>query len=182
MRELEMVQLKCPTRLSPGVYVIPVEDSGLNFRIGILKEYKEGDPYAKVNVEGEDINCVFLKLQVIKLYLVNKETLFPGDWYYMAPKKKPKKPSLFARYDASIARINTDLDARLQNIGGNKRIIYKPESIGLMRADFEIFGTGVGSICPINSTKLHRIFENVGRCWIENELIDNKVVIHDKLI
>lgn len=182
MRELEMVQLKCPTRLQPGACVIPVEESGLNFTIGVLKEYKEGDAYAKVNVEGEDINCVFLKLQEIKLYLVNKEPFSPGDWYYMPGKKKPKKPSLFGRYDASIARVNTDLDARLQNLSDNKRIIYKPEFIGLMRADFERFETGVGSIVPINSTKLHRIFQNGGKCWIEDELINNKVVIHDKLI
>jgi hypothetical protein len=182
MRELQLVTLKHPTRLSPGNYVVPIEESGLNFTVGVVKEYKEGDPYAKVNVLGEDINCVFLKLQAIKLYLVNKETFSPGDWYYRPAKQKPKKGALFGHYESSIGRINSELDAKLQSLGDNKKIIYKPEFIGLIRADFERFSVEVGDIIPINSAKLHTILENGGKCWVEEQLVDNKVVIHDKLL
>ncbi len=182
MRELQLATLKYPTRLSPGNYVIPVEESGLHFTVGIVKEYNEGDPYAKVNVNGEDINCVFLKLQAIKLYLVNKETFSPGDWYYKDAKQKTKKGPLFGHYESSIGRINSELDAKLQSLGDNKKIIYKPEFIGLTRSDFERLGVELGDIIPINSAKLQRILENGGKCWVEEQLVDNKVVIHDKLL
>lgn len=180
MRELELVTLKYPTKLQPGVYVVPVEDSGLNFKIGIVKEYKGGEPYAKISIDGEDVNCVFLKLQAIKLYLVNKEAFSPGDWYYTPAKEKPKKGALFGRYESSISRINTELDAKLHSLGDNKKIIYKPDSIGLMRADFERFDTEIGSLIPLTSSRLNKILGNGGKCWVEDQLVENKVVIHEK--
>jgi len=177
MRKLELVTLKYPSKLCSGIFVVPESGSGQNFTIGVVNNVIEESPYVKVNIDNEEIELIHLKLQPVKLYLVEKSPFEPGDWFYTPAKKNPPSRH-FGRFDAGIGRINKELDAKLYTLSLSKKIIYKPESIALVRSTSELYERSIGDLIPIDSGTLKKILENSGECWIEDELIDNKVVIH----
>ena len=178
MKQLKLVYIKYPSKLLPGIFVIPQIGSGCNFTIGIVKDSFDGKPYSKIIIENEVKEILSVKLQPVKFYLIDNSKLEIGDWFFS--EKNNKSP--IKDTDSIIGRINTELDVMIFNAGNNSKIIYKSESIGLMRAKSDLFESVVGDPVPINSSLLEAILKNNGICFIENDLIDNKVVITNEQI
>ena len=177
MRKLQLVTIEYPSAITEGIFVIPVIGSGVNFPIGIVKEIDQDGIYAKLSIESDIVKMIHSKLQPVKLYLVEKEEFLTGDWYYYPATPIPKKPLKWRDYQPRIGKINKEIDAKLFNLGPAKKIIYRPEQIGLIRADYESFETQIGDIIPVDSRVLGRTLSNNGECWVEEELIDGKVVM-----
>ena len=134
--------------------------------------------YYIVETDSGQIQVIYHKLQAIKLYLVKKDIFSVGDQYYHPPITKQKKPIPFRDYSARIGKIKKELDAKMFNLSLAYKIIYGPEQIGLMKSPYENITTQLGDIIPLDPLIASRILKNDGICYIEKELIDNKVIIN----
>jgi len=177
MRKLQLVTVDYPSEIKEGIFVVPVIGSGINFPIGIVKEIDADGIYAKLSIENDIVRVLHIKLQPVKLYLVEKEAFLSGDLYYFPPTPVPKVPVPWKNYSGRIGEIKKNLDAMLFTLGPAKKIIYRHEQIGWTRAKSDTYEICIGDIVPIDARVLGRSLSNDGECWVDDELIDGKVVI-----
>lgn len=157
--------------MEEGIYVIPIEGSNLLFK------------GARVREIIDSINCIIecnlgiikvlqLKLQPIDLFLVRKEEFNIGDLYY-----QPIRKQGFNNVPAKVGKILKAMDASLYSLGSAEKVIYTHDQIKYTRARNNSITQSLDQIVELDGFLLDSIFSNNGKCFIEKELINNKVVI-----